>query len=164
MLVTFRDLPKVTFPAFILPSDDWYITDGVLFFDGRVVDEKNMPGSTLGIRRIQCRRKDLYPLKKAVFNLPQLIQCKTKCFIDNKGKAFVYMKTYRSKLKCYRIKRIDRKEIHSLMWLKDVPFPITIERPPLDNYDWVRMLHYEGEPWLVYDYVRSPTKDTYRRV
>lgn len=129
-----------------------------------VLDETNMPGKTLGVRRIQCGRKDLLPLKKAVMDLPSLIQCKTKFFIDNTGYPFIYQKTYNSKLKSYRIKRIEKKEIASLLWLEGLAAPFTIERPPLNNPTYVRILHYQGSPWLFYDYVRSPCKPTYRRV
>jgi hypothetical protein len=163
-LVTLKDLPKIRFPVFVLPSDDWYETDKVLFMDGKVIDEKNMPAETLGVRRLQCGRSDLLPLKKAIFNLPDLIQCKTKNFIDRYGKPFSYMKTYNSRLKSYRIRDIEKKEIASLLWLQGVPSPFTIERPPIGEPEYARMLHLNGSPWLVYDYGRSPEKDTYRRV
>ncbi len=164
MLVTLKELPKIRFPVFVLPSDDWFETDRVLFLDGKVVDEKNMPGKTLGIRRIQCHRSDLLPLKKAIFTIPELIQCKTKHFIDMFGKPFTYMKTYNSGLKSYKIKKIEQKETASLLWLHGVPSPFTIKRPPIGEPVYVRMLHLKGIPWLVYDYGRSPERDTYRRV
>ena len=164
MLVTLKDLPKIRFPVFVLPSDDWFITDGVLFLDGLVVDEKNMPGKTLGVRRMQSQRTDLLPLRKIIFNIPELVQCKTKNFIDHYGKPFSYMKTYNSALKCYRISRIEKKEVASLLWLKGIPSPFTLQRPPIGEPEYVRMLHLNGSPWLVYDYMRSPVKDTYRRV
>jgi hypothetical protein len=164
VLVTLKDLPKIKFPVFVLPSDDWYETDKVLFMDEMVLDEKNMPAKTLGVRRAQCGRSDLYPLKKAIFSLPELIQCKTKNFIDRFGKPFSYMKTYNSRLKSYRIRKIEKKEVASLLWLQGVPTPFTIERPPIGNPLYARMLHLNGSPWLIYDYGRSPEKDTYRRV
>lgn len=164
MLKTVKDLPHIKFPIFILPSDDWYVTDKVLFLNGKVLDERNMPGKTLGIRRMQCHRSDLLELKKCLFTLPDLIQCKTKFFIDVKGNPFVYMKTINSRLKSYKIKRIEQKEIASLLWLYDIPSPFTIERPPIGEPEYVRMLHLNGVPWLAYDYTRSPIKDTYRRV
>jgi hypothetical protein len=135
-----------------------------LFLNNLVVDEKNMPGKTLGIRRIQCGRPDLLPLKKAVLSIQELIQCKTKFFIDREGTPFIYVKTYNSRLKCYKIKRIERKEVASLLWLHECSAPFTIPRPPLDNPPFVRLLHYEGEPWLLYDYVWQAEKPTYRRV
>lgn len=164
MLKTFKDLGKIKFPVFILPSDDWYLTDGVLFLNGKVLDERNMPGKSLGIRRLQCKRNDLLELKKAIFTVPDLIQCKTKFFIDRNGNPFIYMKTINSTLKSYRIKRIEKKEVASLLWLYENPSPFTIERPPVGEPEFVRMLHHKGVPWLVYDYMRSPIKDTYRRV
>lgn len=164
MLVTYKDFKKLKFPVYVLPSDDWHETDGVLFLNGKVVDEKNMPAKTLGIRRLQSQRSDLLPLGKAVMGLPDLIQCKTKNFIDSKGKVFTYMKTLNSKLKSYPIRKIEKKEVASLLWLKGIPSPFTIERPPVGDPEYARVLHLFGEPWLVYEYTRSPEKDTYRRI
>lgn len=164
MIITWKDFQKLQFPLYQLVSDNWFETDGVLFLNDLVLDEKNMPGDTLGVRRIQSRRLDLFPLKKAVVSIPDLIQCKTKFFIDNKGNPLIYQKTYNSRLKSYRIKKIERKEIASLLWLRGCSSPFTIPRPPLDNPPYARILHYEGEPWLLYDYVRESVKDTYRRV
>jgi hypothetical protein len=164
MIVTFQDFHNLKFPVYPLPSDDWYIQDGVLFLQEQVLDERNMPGKTLGVRRLQCMRKDLLPLKKALLTLPDFIQAKTKFFIDSNGKPFIYEKTYSSKLVSHRIKRIDKKEVASLLWLNDWPAPFTLERPPAGDPEFVRFLHLNGAPWIIYDYVRNPTKTTYRRV
>jgi len=136
----------------------------VLFLDGQVVDERNMPGKTLGQRRLQCGRKDLLPLKRAVVGLHDLLHAKQKTFIDSRGTPFVYEKTKSSKLKCYRIRSIEPKESASLLWLHGIDFPFTIPRPPLGDPAWARVLHLGPTPWLLYDYVSHPTKDTYRRV
>lgn len=164
MIITFKQFKQLKFPLFVLPSDDWYITDGVLFVNDRVVDEKKMPGKTLGVRRIQCGRKDLLPLNKAILGIPDLIQAKTKTFIDRAGNPFIYTKTYNSRLRCHKIKRVERKEVASLLWLEGIPAPVTVPRPPMEDFPFVRMLHFNGNPWLIYDYVRRPEKDTYRRV
>jgi hypothetical protein len=164
MIVTFKQFPHLKFPLYVLPSDNWFMTDGVLFLNDQVVDETNMPGETVGVRRIQSRRQDLLPIKKAVISIPDLIQCKTKFFIDNSGYAFIYQKTYNSKLKCYKIKGVELKDTASLLWIEGCSSPFTIPRPPLNNPSYVRILHYEGEPWIIYDYVRTRLKDTYRRV
>jgi hypothetical protein len=129
-----------------------------------VLDDTKMPGKTLGIRRIQCGRRDLQPLKKAILNVAALLHCKYKNFIDASGKPFIYEKTLSSKLKCYKVRKIDKKEEASLLWLHEVNYPITIPRPLTDNPKWARLLHINDRPWLLYDYVSYPTKDTYRRV
>ena len=92
------------------------------------------------------------------------MHAKTKFFIDSKGKPFIYEKTRSCKLSSYKIKKIDRKESASLLWLHEVNYPITIPRPPLDSYGWARILHLGDSPWLLYDYVSEPLKPTYRRV
>jgi hypothetical protein len=164
MILTYKDFQKINFPLFLLPNANWYLQDRVLFLDGQVVDEKNLPGETLGVRRLQCGRKDLLPLKKAVFDLFGLLHSKSKTFIDNKGSPFIYEKTMSSKLSCYKIQSIQRKETASLLWLHGIPFPFTIPRPPNHNPGWARVLHLGNAPWMLYDYVSRPSKDTYRRV
>lgn len=136
----------------------------MLFIDGRVLDDTKMPGETLGVRRLQCGRRDLHPLKRAVVDVPQLLHCKYKNFIDSKGKVFLYEKTYASPLIAYKIDRIEKKGAASLLWLHGINNPITIPRPPINNPGWARLLHLGPSPWLLYDYVSEPTKRTYRKV
>lgn len=164
MIVNWKDFHRLKFPLYLLPSDNWFEADKVLFLNDQVLDEKNMPGKTLGIRRIQCGRRDLLPLRKAAMTLPELIRSRSKFFIDSEGNPFIYDKTYNSRLKTYKIKRIEKKDTASLLWLQGCSAPFTVPRPPLDNPPFVRILHYEGEPWLFYDYVWTKEKDTYRRV
>lgn len=164
MILTYKDLHTLRFPIYQVPSDNWYTLDGVLFLDDLVLDEKNMPGETLGIRRLQSARKDLVPIRKMLADLPSFIRAKKKFFIDSSGRPFEYVKTLRSKLKTYRIKKIEKKETASLLWLYGWPTPFTIPRPPANDPAFVRMLHIGEAPWLIYDYVRQPEKDTYRRV
>lgn len=154
------------FPLFVLPSSNWIVTDKVVFLDGKVVDERNLPGKTLGIRRLQSGRKDLLPLKRAVMDIPQLLNCNKKYFIDSVGNLITYEKTYSSKLVCYRIKRIEKKDVASLLILEGVPSPITVKRLPMlvDRCPWARVLHVRGAPWILYDFVGTKRKDTYRRI
>lgn len=152
------------FPLWQLPSSNWYWADRVLFLDGRVLDERNMPGKTLGVRRLQCGRRDLHPLGRALVDIPSLLQSKVKSFIDCTGRPFIYEKTYSSKLTCYKIKRIDKKDSASLLWVHGVNHPFTIPRPPVDNPGWARILHLGPSPWLLYDYAHEVVKPTYRRV
>lgn len=97
-------------------------------------------------------------------DIPSLLKSKRKAFIDTNGFPFVYEKTLSSKLVSHRILGVDKKGEASLLWLHEVNFPITISRPPPRGYWWARMLHKNGVPWLIYDYVSSPIKDTYRRI
>ena len=164
MYITYKQLHKINFPIYVLPSNEWYVKDNVLFLNDLVLDERNMPGETIGIRRLQSRRKDLFKLRRIIFNVEDLVKSNKKHFIDSHGKAFTYERKYSSKLKTYRIKRIQRKETASLLWLYEVPNPITIPRPPDQGTSFVRILHIGDSPWLFYDYVGECLKPTYRRV
>ena len=74
MIVTYKTLDRVEFPVFILPSSNWDLTDGLLYLDGELVDDRNMSGKTLGQRRLQTPHKGLLPLKKSVNSLVGILK------------------------------------------------------------------------------------------
>ena len=60
MVITYRTIGHVTFPAFPLPSSNWEEQDGLLYLENKLLDDKNMKGKTLGRRRLQTPFKDLF--------------------------------------------------------------------------------------------------------
>ena len=74
MIVTYKILDRINFPVFILPSSNWDLTDGLLYLDGELVDDKNMPGKTLGQRRLQTPHKGLIPLRKSLDSLVGILK------------------------------------------------------------------------------------------
>lgn len=165
MYKSFKDIKNIVFPVYALPSDDWYEQDGVLFInDGKVLDDTNMPGETLGVRRLQCGRTDLQNIRRAYTDFPSMLASKKKIFIDSAGTPFIYNKTMNSPLIHHKIKRIELKELISIVWLNSVPSPFTIPRPPYDDPQWARVLYYKGAPWLIYDFASQRGKDSYKRV
>ena len=93
MVITYKTLDKVRFPVYILPSGNWDKADGLLFLDGELVDDKNMPGDTLGVRRIQTPYKELMPLRRQLISPQGILKQKSKTFIDSNGTPFIYEKT-----------------------------------------------------------------------
>ena len=165
MIVTYKEVRKnVNFPAFILPSDNWDVVDGLVLVDNILVDDRNMPGDTLGVRRMQTPIPDKLPLKKAVETPLGLIKSGKKHFIDNEGKLFTYEKTRMCKLKYYKIKKIVNKHNASLLWVYTVKTPFTIPRPPEPSFKWVGILEYRGSPWMLYEYSYERKKDTRRKI
>lgn len=164
MALTYQNLTNLKFPVYPLRSNNWTILDGVVFVEGLVVDERNMPGKSLGIRRAQSGRRDLYKLRKPIIDFPSMLKSHAPAFIDSKGKVFTYEKTYSSKLITYRIAKVVKKEVASLLYLQGIQTPFSIPRPPPPEYEWARVLHIEDRPWLLYDYVRDYLKPTYRRI
>ena len=107
-----------------------------------------MSGETLGIRRIQTPFENLYPLRNALINHIGIIKQTTKTFIDSRGEPFIYDKTLMCKLKYYKIRKVDKKGVASILWVKGINFPFTIPRPPEDGRTWAGILHLKDIPWM----------------
>jgi hypothetical protein len=56
-------LEQIKWPVYVLHSDEIEERDGLLFCDTEIVDDKNMKGETLGLRRLQSPHKNLNKLK-----------------------------------------------------------------------------------------------------
>jgi hypothetical protein len=163
-VITYKTLHNIQFPVFLLYSNEWEYADGLLFVEGQVIDDTNMPGSTMGIRRLQTPQPDLYPLKKAIQNHNGILKQTTKCFIDNNGKPFIYQKTKFADLKYLKIIEVIRKDTASLIRVKGCTSPFTVPRPPLHGMQWAGILHLHGLPWMLYEYSEEKLKDTRRKV
>ena len=165
MVITWNKLHKIEFPIFALPSSNWEEQDGLLYIDNRVVDDKNMSGKTLGRRRLQSPIKDLLPLRGSIAAPVSLIrQSKIKTFIDNAGTPFIYEKTTWSSLKYYKIRKVERKDVASVLWLKGISFPFKVPRPPEESLTWAGVLHVGDIPWILYEYSETKQADTRRKV
>lgn len=152
MVITLKTSKRIKFPVYALPSDNWEWVDGLLFCEGMIVDDKNMPGDSLGIRRLQTHHRNLFPLKRQLISLNGILKQSKPYFVDSNGVVFIYEKTQFCQLKYYKIKRVEKRDTHSLLWLWKVNFPIVIPRPPDSEMFWAGVLHYHGLPWILYEY------------
>ena len=164
MVITYKQFKKLDFPLFLLESSNWETVDGLLMLEGKVIDDRNMPGETLGLRRMLTPHKNQYHLRNMITTANGLMKQTTKCFIDNSGRPFIYEKTEFAQLRYLRIKRIDYKTKACLLWLYDCSFPFTIPRPPETGYTWAGILHIKNYPWLLYEYSKEKLKDTRRKI
>lgn len=163
MVITYRGISSIVFPIYPLPSSNWESADGLLFIDGKVVDDKNMRGETLGTRRLQTSF-ELLPLKKAVLDFTGMIKQSNNVFIDSTGIPFIYQKTKMLPLRYKKIKHIDRKVVASVLHLEGERHPIKIIRPPESGMTWAGVLYYQELPWKLYEYSEESKKDTRRKV
>ena len=93
LIITYKDVQHVIFPVFQLPTSNWSCSDGLLFLDDQLLDDKNMSGETLGVRRLQSPFTNLFPLKRALINHIGILKQTGKNFIDSKGDPFINDKT-----------------------------------------------------------------------
>jgi len=155
---------QIEYPIFVLPSGGWEMVDGLLLIDNKVVDDKNMEGRTMGQRRMQSAHKDLLVMRKMITGYNGLLKQGTKYFIDNVGKPFIYDKTKFAQLKYLKIKKVEQREVVSVITVEGHNAPFTVPRPPTPEMEWAGVLHLYGLPWVLYEYSETKLKDTKKKV
>ena len=155
---------KIIFPVFVLHTDNIELIDGILFIDNQILDDTNMSGDTLGKRRLQTPMKGLYNLKYMVEDISELIQHQGKYYIDNVGFFFEKIKRTKVNLKYHKILRVEKKNIVSMLWIKNCPFPFPLKRPLPENASWAGVLYRQGVPWILYDLQEEKKKETWRKI
>ena len=163
MIVNYRHIPNISWPIYRLDSDDITITDGLVFVGHEIVDDRNMPGATLGLRRLQSPHLNKYALRKGTYLIPELL--KHRHWVDSKGKIITYEKTKVVALKYHLIKKVEKKDTCSIIWVSGVPFPFEVRNPPSDLAKFCRILYLDKiNPWLIYDFTQEKGKDTVRKI
>jgi len=155
---------EIVFPVYTVHTDNVEMADGILWVEDQVLDDRNMKGKTLGIRRLQSPMKSIYPLKYMIQDIPSLLMHRGKQYIDSVGHFFVKEKTTKVQLKYHKILRVDRKDVVSVLWCKNCPFPFTLKRPLPDNMTWAGILYRRGMPWILYNVSSEKVKDTWRKI
>ena len=154
---------KILYPIYILSEEPEEI-DGLLLIADQVVDDKNMPGKTLGMRRLQTPMKSKYPLRYQLDDEVAMMKHRGKHFIDSNGIYWYDEKTTTTALKYHKIRKVEKKEIATVLWLKDVPFPFVEARPPQDGIASAGVLYKKGIPWKIWEYSEEKKKDTWRKI
>lgn len=162
--ITYKNLHKIAYPAYPIPTDNWDYVDGLLYLDGLLLDDKNQQGETLGARRMQTPFKDKFPLTKAAETSLAIIKQPGGFYIDNLGRMFKYEKTKMAKVKYYKIIKVVPKITNSILHLKGVNFPIKVKRPPPLRCTWAAVLHIDDVPWILYEYSEYKLPDTRRKI
>lgn len=164
MIVTYKDVQCVTFPVFKITGSNWTYSDGLLFLENQLLDDKNMSGETLGKRRLQTPMKSLYPLRYMINDEIELIKHQGKFFIDSKGEFIIYEKTEKVQLKYHKILKVERLRGRSIIKVKDIPFPFDVLRPTSSEEKWAGVLYRKGIPWKLYETVKERKNNTWRKI
>lgn len=153
----------IRFPAYILSEEPEEI-DGLLIIQDQVVDDRNMTGETLGIRRLQTPMKSLYPLRYMIDDEVGMLKHRGKHFIDTNGVYWYNEKTKTAALKYHKVRKVEKKQIAAVVWLKDIPFPFVEARPPGEGNSWAGVLYKKGIPWKIWEYCEERKEDTWRKI
>lgn len=165
MLITYKNIHDPRYPVFVLPNSNWSLQDGLLFLDDVVLDDKNMPGETLGIRRLQTPFKEIVPLKYSIPDPVGLIKHSSYTpYIDFNGKIFLYEKTKWARLQYFKIKKVDKQITHCLLWIARYNSPFVIPRPPPPGYNWAGVITINNFPWMLFDYSKERRKTSRKKI
>lgn len=165
VVLTFKDIHKIDFPVFKLESDNIDKSDGVVFLDGAVLDDRNMPGKNLGQRRLQTPFKNLYVLRASINGIVGLAkQVGNKTYIDSSGRIFIYEKTILCKLQYHRITKISLKDTASAVHLEGIQQSFQVPRPPDPDIKWAGVLYFHGLPWKLFEFSTDHKPTTRKKI
>lgn len=164
--ITIKDINKVCFPVYTIPkTPELGFIDGKLLCNGRVLDDRNLPGETLGQRRVHLNPQTKAPIQYTINSIVELVKFRNNYnFIDNKGRPFVYNKSVNVTIKYKKIKRVDRKTTASVLYVEGCNHGITIPRPPIPTMKYAGIIFYKGAPVTLYEYSSEPLDDINRMI
>lgn len=143
-----------------------YMVDEQLVKTYKIIDDKNIFGTTLGLRRLKLRDKKvvLHNIKNPLYSLAQLIQAakSNTWFIDNHGKIFQHKKTTRAKLLAKRIQRIlSTGNLGYIIEVEDIGTRFKCLNKPSKPYAGI--LEF-GTSVLLYDFYDEYFEPTWRLI
>jgi len=162
-LKTVQNYHTINFPVFKIAKDP-VLVDGLLFSEGRLIDDTNVPEKTLGLRRLKSPHKisRLTSTREDIVDLIKDSSSTEEWYIDYYGKVIRYRKTSVQRLKCHEITDVIYRSTYSLIIVKKINFPIIVNSPPTGSF--ARILYFGEFPWKLYDTVPEKTKHSYKKV
>jgi len=116
------------------------------------------------MRRLQTPMRSLYPLRYQLDDEVAMMKHRGKHFIDSNGVYWYDEKTTTTTLKYHKIRKVEKKDIATVIWLKDIPFPFIEARPPSAGTSWAGILYKKGIPWKIWEFCEEKKKDTWRKI
>jgi hypothetical protein len=132
----------------------------------RIVDDKSMPGITLGLRRLAITSAKLFYIRQAIYFLGDLIKIakQTTWFIDNSGHVFQYRKSSRAKLTAHKITKVLPLEgMGAIIEVEGLPQRFKCMYAPKPEQYYAGILRW-GLSYVLYGFYNDAFKQTYRAV
>lgn len=138
----------VKFPVYEIPSEDLYSSDGLLFINGKVLDDKNQSGKTLGERRLKTSQLKA-PLVKSYHSFIDLVKSTHSLFIDSRGVPFRYERGKVCTVESRKIKKKMSRNTYTVIYVEKVNSLFSMSRYPAAE-EWAQILYLDKMPWLLY--------------
>ena len=183
-LTNATSLSEIAFPVFKIGIHKPIVENGLVFYyhereyaskedtvteaKYNVVDDRNLPGATLALRRLQLTVEEvpLAKLSNAVYFLGDLIKIADPklWFIDSAGKLFNYKRTTRAKLKFYKISQlIPIKTGGVIVEVEGLSQRFKALYPPTEDKLFVGILHF-GLALILYGFYNQKHDESWRLV
>lgn len=166
---------KIQFPIYPLKAEPQLI-DNILFTENNkgdylVIDNKNMPGATLGIRRIQHIKasssdivyRKLFVLKYPIHNFISILHKGVFRFIDSSGKVYNYIKTKFVPLETYKLKSYQVFPEGYVIHVHNLHCSFFSNRAPNLQEKYVQVLRM-GRGFLMYGFSTEFKKTTRMKI
>ena len=164
------NLNELRWPLYLLGkhSKVWE-EEGITYIDTdygqSILDNKNITGNSLGIRRLKLSEYKLYRLKVVVHTLSELVSIRSThpVFIDSNGMLFHYSKSVRRSLIYKKVEHITVQDSKLLCYCKDIFRPIEVSYIPRIMPRFLGLLVVQGD-YLLYSLEATRLKDTWRKI
>ena len=142
--------------------------DNVENYTIRMVDDKNLPQATLGLRRLVMKSDsvELFPIRTAIYFLADLVKLakSTTWFIDSAGRVFQYEKNTRAKLTTKKIKQVLPADgLGCVIELEGISSRFLSLHRPSEHEHYARVLNL-GLGFLFYGFCETVKPDSWRMV
>lgn len=164
-----RKLTDIYFPIYGITNDyiktwtEYNVTFVKTHSGTYILDNKNMLGETLGVRRAKIA-KNKYIFRAVVFNVTQLIKSKYKTFMDTTGAIFKYKKDTFVPLKYYKVASVEELgDTGCVLKFRGINYPIKVNYRLAYSIQCIGILH-TSLGYILYEYSDKLKADTRRKI
>ena len=153
MILTCKNYNSVVWPIYGLHSRNIFYEDGlVISHNNRLIDDKTIPGDTLGRRRLKMMDLALYNFKTTNRSFIELIR-NVDCplYMDNVGRMVTYKKTVWARIEPAKIIKMADHGV----WLEGASYPIMVAVLPPVGTVHCEALILDKYPIGIYSYMHS---------
>lgn len=173
------NIKDIKWPVYLVgKSSHIYEESGITWIDhyGKtsIIDNINLKGDSIGIRRLQIPKEDRYIFKKTLFIFPELIEetrkrlISDRYFVDSTGKLFKYLKKKMHQLICRKVINTKKYSTYVLVKVSGLDNNFEIPNTYWSNYSNLTevylILLLVNNIYVLYDIDTIEHKDTWRKV
>lgn len=129
-----------------------------------VLDNKNLPGDTVGKRRLHIENSKTYKHRLTITSITQLLKTNYDTFMDTNGNIFKYKKTKFVPLKYYKVNNITKTENNGcIVEFKNINYSIKINCRTAYSIQYIGLLHTDMG-LIPYEYTDIKKSDSRRKI